>query len=153
MKKRNGNISDENSKLLLLASSPPRSCSFPGVSLEVPSLPHYRGQHPCVPAQVFPQVYSCLYLNWPMFSPKDSSLPPACITCPPSGERKMKRRVFCTLLSWVFLRKWTISISEGPSIGDRLSSPHPSITPITWPLGPLRSSSDLLLLLFSGCNT
>ena len=117
--------------------------------------PYYRWQHPCTPA-IFSQVYVLLYLNQPTFSPEDSSLPPACalvITCPPCGERKMQRRVFCTLISWVFLGKWTFSVSEGAPIWDRLSSPHPSITPVTWPLGPLRSSSDPLLLLFSGCSS
>lgn len=91
----------------------------------------------------------------PQISPEDSSWPAACLlimACPPRGKKRMERRVLCSLMSWIFLRKRTISISQGPNTWDMLSSPHPSITPIALSLGWLQASSGRLLYLFPGWN-
>lgn len=61
---------------------------------------------------------------------------PACIltmACPPPGRRTVKKRLLSSLTSWVFFRKQTITISQGPNIWDMSSSPHCSITPVTCP--------------------
>ena len=138
-------LSTPNCRLLLFCASPLLNLIF------MSPLPLWMAMssHHCTEISIHSLAHSYLYLNYPTFSPGGSSchLPsfsswPACLL--EGGE-------------WggddFALRKWTIAISQSPNIWDMLSSPHPSITHVILPLGPLRSSSDLLFHLLSSCNT
>lgn len=103
-------------------------------------------------------AYSCLYLNRPTYCPQRTAGATHLhfiTACPPGGRRTVGRRSLCLGSPGSSLEKRPSSL-VGVSIFGMCCLLHntpSSHYPVTLPLGPLWSSSDLLLYLLSSCNS